>query len=72
MDASLHRDPLRTNARIEAAVIDHVAYLNGSVDSSAQTMQAQDIASRTKDVVEVRNHLQIETEPDYFFYGQPI
>ena len=61
--AALQRDPRLTGSKIEVAVINHAAYLGGWVDSPFQRMEAQDIASRTKGVVEVRNHLR--TEPDY-------
>jgi len=71
VNAALHWDPLLEGAQIEAAVFSHVAYLNGSVDSTEQKVEAQDDASRTKGVVEVLNHLKIVPEPGIFFYNQP-
>ena len=71
LNAALQWDPLLEGTQIEAAVFSHVAYLNGSVDSIEQKAEAQDDASRTKGVVEVRSHLKIESEPDIFFYNQP-
>lgn len=71
LNAALRWDPLLEGDQIEAAVFNHVAYLNGSVDSTQQKAEAQDDASRTKGVVEVRNQLKIGSEPDIFFYNQP-
>ena len=71
LNAALHWDPLLEGAQIEVAVFSHVAYLNGSVDSSAQRAEAEDIASRTKGVVEVQNYLKVQPEPEFFFYNQP-
>jgi osmotically-inducible protein OsmY len=72
LQAALHWDPLLDGVHIEAAVFNHVAYLNGYVDSADQKTDAEDLASCIKGVIEVRNHLKIESEPDYFFYNQPI
>ncbi len=71
LQAALHWDPLLPGFQIEAAVINHIAYLNGVVDTTMQRAEAQDIASRTKGVIEVRNHLKIEYMPGIFFYNQP-
>jgi osmotically-inducible protein OsmY len=60
LNAALERDPRMAGSRIEVAVINHAAYLGGWADSALQRKEAQDIASRTKGVVEVRNHLRIE------------
>jgi osmotically-inducible protein OsmY len=57
------------------AVINRVAYLSGAVDSSFQKAEAQDVASRIKGVVQVRNHLKVEPEyysiydSDYDYYN---
>ena len=72
LQAALRWDPLLDGAHIEASVFNHVAYLNGLVDSASQKAEAEDLASRTKGVVEVRNHLKIGSKPDFFFYNQPI
>jgi len=61
--AALLRDPRLDGSQIEVAVINHATYLGGWVNSAFQRAEAQDVASRTKGVVEVRNHLKIE--PDY-------
>ena len=69
--AALVWDPELDGTKIEAAVINHVAYLDGTVDAYRQIAEARDIAERTKGVVEVRNHLKMVSEPEYFFYNQP-
>jgi osmotically-inducible protein OsmY len=64
---------------INVAVMDHLAYLSGSVASNYQKGEAQDVASRTKGVISVLNHLKVEPEfalsyyawPDYLGYGWP-
>jgi osmotically-inducible protein OsmY len=79
MKAVLLWDPLLDSSTINLAVVDHVAYLSGSVTSNYQKGEAQDVASRTKGVVSVLNHLKVEPEfavsyyawPDHFGFGWP-
>ena len=62
LTAALFWDPLLDSSTVDVAVINRVAYLSGAVDSSIQKAEAQDVASRTKGVVLVRNHLKVEPE----------
>lgn len=62
LKAALLWDPLLDSLTVEAAVINHVAYLSGTVDSDLQKADAQDVATRTKGVAEVRNRLKVEPE----------
>jgi osmotically-inducible protein OsmY len=71
LNAALTWDPRLAGTQIEAAVINHVAYLGGDVDSVQEKAEAQDVASRTRGVVEVRNHLRVAPESAIFFYDQP-
>jgi osmotically-inducible protein OsmY len=79
LKAVLLWDPLLDSSTIDVAVVDHVAYLSGSVASNYQKGEVQDVASRTKGVISVFNHLKVEPEfalsyyawPDYFGYGWP-
>jgi osmotically-inducible protein OsmY len=64
LKAALLWDPFLDNSTIDVAVINRVAYLSGAVDSSFQKTEAQDVASRIKGVVDVRNHLKVE--PEYY------
>jgi osmotically-inducible protein OsmY len=64
-------DPLLDSSTIDVAVIDHVAYLSGSVASNYQKGEAQDVASRTKGVISVFNHLKVEPEFSVFYYAWP-
>lgn len=62
LKAALLWDPLLNSSTIDVAVINRVAYLSGSVDSTFQKAEGQDVASRTKGVALVRNHLKVEPE----------
>jgi osmotically-inducible protein OsmY len=50
---------------IDVAVINRVAYLSGAVNSNLQKAEAQDVASRIKGVLSVRNHLKVDPEFNY-------
>jgi len=76
LKAALFWDPLLDSSTIDVAVINRVAYLSGGVDSAFEKAEAQDVASRTKGVVLIRNHLKVEPEHlvadydyDYGYYG---
>ena len=70
--AVLSWDPLLDSSTIDVAVIDHVAYLSGSVASNYQKGEVEDIASRTKGVVSaVLNHLKVEPGFAVFYYAWP-
>jgi len=69
--AALFWDPVLEGCQIEVAVINHAAYLSGAVDTGYQRDEAQDVASRTKGVVEVRNHLEVETTYPIPYYSWP-
>ena len=75
LKAELAWDPLLDSSTIEAAVINHVAYLSGAVESGFEKAEAHDVAARTKGVLLVRNHLKVEPEfltPYYdYYYGWP-
>ncbi|HTR35776.1 MAG TPA: BON domain-containing protein [Bryobacteraceae bacterium] len=62
LNAALFWDPGLVGGQIQAAVINHVAYLSGAVDDDYQRFEAQDVAARTKGVVEVRNRLHVEPQ----------
>jgi len=75
LKAALLWNPFLDSSTIDVAVINRVAYLSGAVDSSFQKAEAQDVASRIKGVVDVRNHLKVEPEyysisdSDYDYYN---
>jgi osmotically-inducible protein OsmY len=60
VNVALLWDALLSNTQIQVAVINHVAYLSGVVDDRFQKVEAQDIASRTQGVAEVRNRIHVE------------
>jgi osmotically-inducible protein OsmY len=73
LKAALLWNPFLDSFRIDVAVIDRVAYLSGTVDSSFQKAEAQDVASRIKGVGVIQNHLKVEPEyysiSDYDYYN---
>jgi hypothetical protein len=71
LKAALQWDPLLTDTKIEAAVIGRVAYLSGGVADSFQRSEAGDVASRTKGVGVVVNHLKVEPEYSVYDYAGP-
>lgn len=60
--AALERDPMLLTATIRAAVVDHVAYLSGTVHRQAELEEAHDVAAAIKGVAEIRNRLRLEPE----------
>jgi osmotically-inducible protein OsmY len=69
--AALLWNPVLEGSQIEVAVINQAAYLSGTVNSVYQKDVAQDVATRTKGVVLVRNHLKIESEFAISYYDWP-
>lgn len=69
LNAALAWDPLVDSSEITVAVTHRVAHLSGTVDSSFQKAEAQDVASRTKGVLSVTNHLKADRDySDYYYY----
>ena len=71
LKAALSWDPLLNSSAIDAAVINRTAYLSGAVESNFEKAEAQDVASRIKGVMLVRNHLKVEPEFSIFYYDWP-
>jgi osmotically-inducible protein OsmY len=79
LKAALAWDPLLDSSTIDAAVINHVAYLSGAVESGLEKAEAHDVAARTKGVLVVRDRLKVEPEYlmpyeeplDDYYYGWP-
>jgi osmotically-inducible protein OsmY len=71
LKAALAWDPLVESDTITVAVTKHVAHLSGTVDSSFEKAEAQDVASRIKGVLLVRNNLKTESafSSDYYDYS---
>jgi osmotically-inducible protein OsmY len=68
LKAALAWDSLLDSSTITVAVTKRVAYLSGTVDSSFEKAEAQDVASRTKGVISVRNRLKTEPEFANYYY----
>jgi osmotically-inducible protein OsmY len=65
--AALSWDPLLDGEQIKAAVVNHVAYLSGTVDGHFQKVEAHDVATRIKGVKLVRNLMKVE--PEFALYS---
>jgi osmotically-inducible protein OsmY len=68
LKAALAWDPLLDSDTITAAVTKRVAHLSGTVDSSFEKAEAQDVASRIQGVLSVRNNLKAEPEISAYYY----
>jgi osmotically-inducible protein OsmY len=68
---SLSRDPLLDGDTINATVTNQIADLSGTVGSNFRKIEAQDVASRTKGVVSIRNHLKVEKDGSSASYNLP-
>ena len=68
---ALFWDALLDGDSIGASVSNRVAELSGSVGSSLEKAEAEDVASRTKGVLLVRNHLKVEPEVSVSYYNLP-
>jgi osmotically-inducible protein OsmY len=71
LKAALDWDPTLDGTHIKVAVVNHVAYLSGTVEYPGQEAEAWDVAGRTKGVILVRNHLTYGPEMGYFYYNPP-
>jgi osmotically-inducible protein OsmY len=71
LKAVLLWNPLLDSSAIDVRVIDHVVHLSGTVASSLQRAEAQEVASRTKGVFSVLNHLKLEPEFSVSYYTWP-
>jgi osmotically-inducible protein OsmY len=69
LKAVLLWDPELDSSTIDLAVINHVAYLSGTVESGLQKAEAEDDASRTKGVISIVNHLKMELAYEMSYYG---
>jgi len=68
LKAALLSDSLLDRSTMDVAVRNRVATLSGAVDSNFLKAEAQDVASRTKGVLSVRNHLKVEPESSNHYY----
>jgi osmotically-inducible protein OsmY len=71
LKAALSWDGLLDGARIDVAVVDGAVDLSGTVGSDSERAEAQDVASRTKGVRLVRNHLKADPDFEFSYYALP-
>jgi len=56
---------------VEGAVIQHFAYLSGTVEDNFEKSEAQDVAERIKGVIGVRNYITVQPEITVSYYNWP-
>ena len=71
LKTALAWDPLLDSSTIDVAVINRVVYLSGAVDSRFARAQAEDLASRIKGVVAIRDHLKVEPDENVVYDDIP-
>jgi len=71
LKAVIRWDPLLDGSRMGVDVVNRVALLSGAVASTFQKAEAQDVASRTRGVVSVRNELKVEPRFYVAYYEWP-
>jgi len=72
LKAALAWDSALDDSEINVTVSNHIATLSGSVDSGLQKAEAQDVASRAKGVLSIRNHLKAEPQfANYYYNDRP-
>lgn len=65
--AALLRDPYVERFEVTVTVIDGTAHLYGTVDSYFEKNRADDVASRVTGVVDVENHLLVDSGTAYIY-----
>lgn len=62
VEDALSRDPLVESFDMTVEVINGKVYLRGLVDYYSEKQQAEDVASRVNGVVDVQNHVKVDSE----------
>lgn len=63
------RDPVVEKYELDVTANNGVVFLNGTVDSYFEKIQAEDVASKAKGVIAVENNIKVEDDNDYHFYN---
>jgi osmotically-inducible protein OsmY len=71
LKSALFADPLLGDYSIAVSVVNHAAFLSGTVDTRFQKAEVQDVASRTKGVTTIINRLKIQPEFSSLYAEQP-
>jgi osmotically-inducible protein OsmY len=66
---AIDKDPVLERWEIDVTADNGVVYLNGSVDSYFEKLEAKDVASKTKGVLAVENNLAVLDQDDYNNYN---
>ncbi len=69
VETALGKDPIIETWEVDVKANNGVVYLNGTVDTYFEKLQAKDIASKTKGVVAVENNIKVNDENDYYNYN---
>jgi osmotically-inducible protein OsmY len=65
---ALQRDPIVDRFEMIVTVIDQTAYLDGTVDTYFEKAQADEVVSRVRGVVRVKNNLQVRDKRDPYVH----
>ncbi len=69
VEAALRSDPIIEQWELDVKANNGVVYLNGTVDSYFEKLQAEDVASKTKGVVAVENNIETNDDNDFYNYN---
>lgn len=67
IEMALIKDPVLENWEVDVTADNGIVYLNGSVDSYFEKIQAEDLAARTKGVVAVKNNINVNNVNDHVY-----
>jgi len=63
------KDPVLEREEIDITANNGIVYLNGSVNSYFEKLEAEDVASKVSGVLAVENNLGVADEDDYYNYN---
>lgn len=66
---AITKNPVLEKWEIDVTADNGIVYLNGSVDSYFEKLEAKDVASKTKGVLAVENNLAVLDQGDYYNYN---
>ncbi len=69
VELAMLKNPVVEKWEIDVRANNGVVYLNGTVDSYFEKLEAEDIASKINGVIAVENNLSVFDNNDYYFYN---
>jgi len=68
IENAMLKNPIVETWEVDVTANNGIVYLNGTVDSYFEKIQAEELASKTKGVIAIENNLNIQDNNDRFFY----